>query len=287
MKPEPTVKILETPRDAMQGLHRMIPTVQKIELINALVQVGFDILDIGSFVSAKAIPQMSDTEEVLQKINLDGSRSKLFVLVVNTKGALKASTFSQVSFIGFPFSPSLTFLKKNINSDFTKAWKTINEIQDICIKTNKQFIVYLSMAFGNPYGDPDGIEPILELTEKLQQISIKTVNLSDITGIATTEKIEIIYALLHRNFSQIEFGIHLHTRQDDWYNKIDAAYKNGCKIFDGVINGLGGCPMTGYELLGNLSTENILEWAKSNHINTLVDNQNFRKAQALSNKILY
>jgi hydroxymethylglutaryl-CoA lyase len=287
MEPNPSIKILETPRDAMQGLHRMVPTGEKIELIDALLKVGFDILDIGSFVSAKAIPQMSDTAEVLQKINTEGSPSKLFVLVVNTQGAQKASTYDKLSYIGFPFSPSPTFLKKNINSDFEKAWKTINEIQDICIKTDKHFMVYLSMAFGNPYGDPDGIELIHEWTEKLHQIGIKTVNLSDITGVATSEKIADIYAMLHRDFAQLEFGIHLHTRQNDWYNKIDAAFRNGCKIFDGVINGLGGCPMTGYELLGNLSTGNIIDWANSNQIKTQVEHKKFQIALETANKILY
>jgi hydroxymethylglutaryl-CoA lyase len=287
LKPNASIKILETPRDAMQGLHRMVPTSEKIALINALLQVGFDILDIGSFVSAKAIPQMSDTAEVLQKIKTEESHSKLFVLVVNTQGAQKASTYDKLSYIGFPFSPSPTFLKKNINSDFERAWKTINEIQNICIKTGKHFMVYLSMAFGNPYGDPEGIELIHEWTEKLYQIGIETVNLSDITGVATSEKIAQIYAMLCRDFTQIEFGIHLHTRQNDWYNKIDAAFRNGCKIFDGVINGLGGCPMTGYELLGNLSTGKIIDWANSKNIKTQVEHKKFQIAMETANKILY
>jgi hydroxymethylglutaryl-CoA lyase len=282
----PSIKILETPRDAIQGLHRIIPTRKKVELINALLKVGFDIVDIGSFVSAKAIPQMSDTGEVLEQIELKGSRSKLFVLVVNAKGAMTASKYSQISYIGFPFSPSPTFLKKNINSDFEKAWKTINDIQEIGIKTNKTFMVYLSMAFGNPYGDPDNIELIHHWTEKLYHLGIKTISLSDIIGTATPEKIEKVYSFLSHQYSSIEFGIHLHIRESDWYGKLDAAYRNGCRIFEGVINGLGGCPMTGYELLGNLQTGNIIEWANKNKLISQINHDRFRHALKTANRIL-
>ena len=174
--------------------------------MNALLKVGFDIVDIGSFVSPKAIPQMRDTGEVLEKIDLEGSHSKLFVLVVNTKGAMTASNYSQVNYMGFPFSPSPTFLKKNINSDFEKAWNTINEIHDICLKTNKVFMVYLSMAFGNPYGDPDEMELIFQWVEKLHKLGIKTISLSDIIGIATPEKIERVYSFLSISIPELNSG---------------------------------------------------------------------------------
>jgi hydroxymethylglutaryl-CoA lyase len=282
-----TLKILETPRDAMQGLHRLIPTHKKVELINALFKVGFDIVDIGSFVSPKAIPQMSDTGLVLDQIDLMRSRSKLFVLVVNTKGAVIASKYNQVSYIGFPFSSSPTFLKKNINSDFDKAWKSICSIQDICIKTNKEFMVYLSMAFGNPYDDPDNVELIFKWVEKLHKIGIKTISLSDIIGVATPEMVEQTYSVLTDQFSDIEFGIHLHIKEGDWYSKIDAAYRNGCKIFEGVINGLGGCPMTGYELLGNLPTGYILDYAKKNKIRVHAIPSKLRIARKISNDVLF
>jgi len=283
----PTITILETPRDAMQGLHRIIPTSEKLELINALVKVGFDIVDVGSFVSSKVIPQMSDTAEVLEKIDLRKNHSKLFVLAVNTKGAATASTYSQVSYIGFPFSPSPTFLKKNINSDFDKAWRTICHIQDICIRTGKTFFVYLSMAFGNPYGDPDGPELVPEWVEKLNKIGIKIISLSDITGVATPEKIEKAYSALVHHYSGIEFGIHLHVRNNDWLQKIDTAYRNGCRIFDGVINGLGGCPMTGYELLGNLPTGNIIDWAQKRNIPIQTKIDQYQKALKVANQILW
>ena len=282
----PSIKILETPRDAMQGLQRIIPTHQKVELMNALLKVGFDIVDIGSFVSAKAIPQMRDTVEVIEQIDLKGIHSKLFVLVVNTKGAITASKYNQVNYIGFPFSPSPTFLKKNINSDFEKAWNTIIDIHDICQKTNKVFMVYLSMAFGNPYGDPDDMELIFQWVEKLHKLGIKTISLSDIIGSATPEKIEKIYSLLSHQYSGIEFGIHLHIRESDWYGKLDAAYRNGCRIFEGVINGLGGCPMTGYELLGNLQTGNIIDWANKNNLITQINRDLFRDALKTANRIL-
>jgi hydroxymethylglutaryl-CoA lyase len=207
----PPVKILETPRDAMQGLHRIIPTDQKVELINALLQVGFDIVDIGSFVSSKAIPQMADTQEVLDRINTEGSFSKLFVLVVNSKGALRAASNSRISYLGFPFSPSPTFLKKNINSDFDKAWKTINEIQNTCVKWNKEFMIYFSMAFGNPYGDPDEPEIMLKWTDKLHEIGIKSISLSDITGVSNPKKIKEVFGLLCHYYPEVEFGLHLHV----------------------------------------------------------------------------
>jgi hydroxymethylglutaryl-CoA lyase len=282
-----SITILETPRDAMQGLHRFIPTDKKVELINSLLKVGFDIIDVGSFVSLTAVPQMRDTAEVLERIEIKDSLSKLFVLVVNTKGALTASKYSQIRYIGFPFSPSPTFLKKNINSDFEKAWKTIISINDICLKTNKDFMVYLSMAFGNPYGDPEDIELIHHWTDKLNRLGIRFVNLSDIISVATPLKIGQIYSLLTKEFKDIGFGIHLHIKHDDWYEKIDSAYRNGCRIFDGVINGLGGCPMTGYELLGNLPTGNIFTWAKKNEIPFQPNFNQYQIALTIANKILF
>ena len=270
----------------MQGLLRIIPTDKKVELINAILKVGFDIVDIGSFVSPKAVPQMSDTAEVLQQIDTAGSKSNLFVLAVNVKGAVAASKYTQISYIGFPFSTSPTFLKKNINSDLNKAWNTVNDIQDTCVKTNKKFLVYLSMAFGNPYNDPDDVELIFHWVEKFHKLGIKNISLSDITGVASVEKIEIIYTHLTNLFPTIEFGIHLHTNSNDWYDKIDTAYRNGCILFEGVINGLGGCPMTGYELLGNLASGNIMEWASRNKISFLADYDQYQVAFKKANEIL-
>ena len=283
----PTIKILETPRDAMQGLHIIVPTDKKVELINSLLQVGFDIIDIGSIVSEKAVPQMKDTPEVLDRIITEGSLSKVFVLAVNAIGAEKVAVHPKVSYVGFPFSPSPTFLKKNINSDFDKAWKTINEIQNSCIKWKKNFLVYFSMAFGNPYGDPENVEIIYEWTEKLFQIGIRNISLSDITGVANPEKIETIFHFLTNQYPEIEFGLHLHTKGDDTVHKLNAAFNNGCQLFEGVINGLGGCPMTGYELLGNLPTGSIIDWALSQDLNLNVDYQKYLIALNTANNILY
>ena len=280
------MKILETPRDAMQGLTRFIPTDKKVELINALLQVGFDILDVGSFVSPKVIPQFKDIEVILDKIDISNSESKLFVLVPNVKGGEKAAKHNSISYIGYPFSTSETFLKKNINSDFDSAIDIMNRLQDLCLNSNKTLMLYLAMAFGNPYGDPSDVEIILEWVDKLNQMGVNVISLSDIIGIATPEQISKIYQMLSSEYPNIEFGIHLHIKDNDWYDKIDAAYKNGCKIFDGVISGIGGCPMTGYEMLGNLPTGNILDYAQKNNIPVSINENKFNRAKKLANEIL-
>ena len=280
------IKILETPRDAIQGLDSLIPLTKKVELMNSLLKVGFDILDVGSFVSPKAIPQMADTEEVIRQLDLSQTNTKLFVLTVSAKGGEKAASFENISYIGFPFSTSSTFLRKNINSDFDKSMKTITDLQEICIRSNKTLIVYLSMAFGNPYGDSSGIEIIIKWVEKLQELGVSIISLSDITGVATPKMITEIFSSLSSKFPEIEFGLHLHTNRDDWYDKLDVAYKNGCRVFDGVINGLGGCPMSGYELLGNLPTGNIIEYAEKNNVFLKINKTEFLKSQQLANRIL-
>lgn len=282
-----SIKILETPRDAMQGLPRVIPTDDKVELIDSLSEVGFDVIDIGSIVSERAVPQMKDTLEVLDRINTKGTISDIFILTVNATGAEIAANHPKVTYIGFPFSTSSVFLKKNINSNFEKAWKTINEIQSTCLKRNKKFMVYFSMAFGNPYGDPENIEMIFEWTEKFHQIGIRTISLSDITGVASSLKIEKVFHVLTNEFPEIEFGLHLHTKGDDPFPKLNSAFKNGCHLFEGVINGLGGCPMTGYELLGNLSTGKILEWANQENLTTRVEYQKYLLALEKANNILF
>jgi len=280
------MKILETPRDAMQGLARIIPTAKKVELINVLLNVGFNILDVGSFVSEKAIPQMADTFEVIQQIDTTDSNTKLFVLVANLNGAKKAAAIEKIDYIGFPFSTSEIFLKKNINASFEKGWHLVEGVQELCVKNNKQLMVYLAMAFGNPYGDPVNMEIIDKFTERLNFLGIKNITLSDIIGVASPEMIEQTYSLLTKKYPHIEFGIHLHIKQNDWFEKIDQAYQNGCKVFDGVINGFGGCPMTGYEMLGNLPTRNLVDFAKSEGIELSIDDGQFEKAQKLADETL-
>lgn len=281
------MKILETPRDAMQGLTGIIPTSKKVELINKLLQVGFDILDVGSFVSEKAIPQMADTAEVIKQIEKSKADTKLFVLVANLNGAKKAVDIEKIDYVGFPFSTSATFLKKNINAGFEKGWHLIDGMQELCIKNNKKLMVYLSMAFGNPYGDPVNVEIIHEFTDKLNSKGIKNISLSDIIGVATPDMVGQTYALLTNKYPEIEFGIHLHIKPNDWLEKIEMAHENGCHIYEGVINGFGGCPMTGYEMLGNLPTGNLLEFAKSKGIELTIDNSKFNEARILANNILH
>jgi len=280
-----TIKILETPRDAMQGLIEIIPTSKKVELIDALLQVGFDIVDVGSLVSVKAIPQLADTADVIKQIDISGSSTKLFVLVANLNGAKKASETEKIDYLGFPFSTSETFLMKNINASFEKGWRLVNEMQGLCVKNNKNLMVYLAMAFGNPYGDPISIEIIHEFVDKLSSIGIKTISLSDIIGVASPGMIGQAYALLTEKYPETEFGIHLHIKQNDWREKIEMAYENGCQIFDGVINGFGGCPMTGYDMLGNLPTGNIIKFAKSKGIELAIDDAKFNQAKILADNI--
>jgi len=280
------MKILETPRDAMQGLTNIIPAYKKVELINALLQVGFDILDVGSFVSEKAIPQMADTVDVIDQINTTNSRTKLFVLVANLNGAKKAAATEKIKYIGFPFSTSDVFLKKNINASFKRGWQLVEGMQKLCVKNNKKLMVYLAMAFGNPYSDPVSVEIIHEFADRLNTMGVKNITLSDIIGVASPEMIEQTYALLTKKYPHIEFGIHLHIKQNDWQKKIEMAFENGCQVFDGVINGFGGCPMTGYEMLGNLPTGNIISFAKSKGVELQIDEDVFIQARLVANEIL-
>ncbi|MCF8378222.1 MAG: hypothetical protein K9H49_01515 [Bacteroidales bacterium] len=265
-KNQQSVKILESFRDGIQGLPGFVPTPVKIELINALLKVGFDIVDIGSFVSGRHIPQFDDMQEVLEQVKVWNSDSKVFVLVANVKGADKAVQFEKIDILGYPFSISPVFLHKNINRTLDESFEDIKKIQDLCFQKGKQFMVYNAMAFGNPYGDPQNLDIIMDWTIKMDRINIKQISFSDIIGVATPEQIAHTYQYLTIDFPEIEFGIHLHTQSDDWYEKTEAAYNNGCKIFDGVLSGLGGCPMTGYELLGNLNTSHLIEFFNKNKV---------------------
>lgn len=270
-----TIKILETFRDAIQGLEMIVPTHTKVEIINSLLMVGFDYLDVGSFVSSRLIPQFHDMDKVMENIGQGQSNTKLFALVANEQGAKRASLVESLDVVGFPFSTSETFLKRNINADFTSAWKSVNEIQNECIRTGKEFMVYLAMAFGNPYNDPVGADICLAWAEKFHSLGIKNIHLSDIIGVATPPQIGKYYELLSRNLTDVEFGIHLHIHEEDWYPKVYAAYHNGCQIFDGVISGLGGCPMTGYEMLSNLPSSHLIDFARINNIHIQPDKEEF------------
>jgi hydroxymethylglutaryl-CoA lyase len=279
-----TIKITEAPRDAMQGIKQFIPTEKKAALINALLKVGFDIIDFGSFVSPKAIPQLSDTSEVIKKLDMSSTTSKLMAIVCNSKGARQAAEFDEIAYIGFPFSFSETFLKLNINANIEKARKTADEIHEICRQKGKKPLVYISMAFGNPYGDPWSIDLILQWTKYFADQDIDIIALSDIIGIADGGMIGRVFGEIFGEVANLDIGLHLHTHGHNWYEKIDAAWSRGCRRFDGVMSGLGGCPMAGYELVGNLNTRHLLEYFDKNNIPLKIDRQAFEEAYKIAMK---
>ncbi|MBL6449048.1 hydroxymethylglutaryl-CoA lyase [Fulvivirga sp. 29W222] len=257
------MKIIECPRDAMQGIKEFIPTELKVEYINKLLKVGFDTIDFGSFVSPKAIPQMKDTAEVLAGLDLRDSKSKLLAIVANTRGAHDAAQYDAITYLGFPFSISETFQKRNTNKSIAEALNTLNEIQEICIKHNKRLVSYISMGFGNPYGDPYDVEIVGKFTDILSSMGIGIVSLADTIGVSNRENITYLYKNLIKGYPNIEFGAHLHSNPNTAQEKIDAAYMAGCRRFDGAINGYGGCPMAKDDLVGNIATEKIVSYLET------------------------
>ena len=252
------IKIVECPRDAMQGLKTFIPTEKKIKYIDQLLKVGFDTLDFGSFVSPRAVPQMADTEEVLANLDLSETKTKLLAIVANVRGAKDAAKHEGITYLGFPFSVSETFQKRNTNSTIEQSVDRVAEIQEICQRSGKQLVLYISMGFGNPYGDPYSPEIVLEWVDRLQKLDIRIFSLSDTVGVGDPETIKFLFDTLVPKFPDIEFGAHLHTAPHNWRVKIDAASAGGCKRFDTAINGFGGCPMAKDELIGNMTTEFLI-----------------------------
>lgn len=268
------MKLVECPRDAMQGLHEFITTKVKVDYINQLLKVGFDTIDFGSFVSPKTIPQLRDTGEVLTKLDLEDSQSNLLAIVANTRGALDACNFEEIGFLGFPFSISETFQKRNINSTIQESFQKLADIQNICLRNNKQLVVYFSMAFGNPYGDEWSTHIVAHWVAKLlKELDITTLSLSDTIGVSNPEIIEFLFSKLIPEFPTVEIGAHLHSTPDTWEEKVAAAYKFGCKRFDSAINGLGGCPMATGSLTGNIATENVIKYLTDNGIQNNVNKE--------------
>lgn len=257
---EPEVKIIECPRDAMQGILDFIPTHQKIEYINKLLTVGFHTLDCGSFVSPRAIPQMRDTKEVLNALNLDNTSTKLSVIVANRRGADDAVTFPQVDFLGFPFSISETFQQRNTNKSIVESIESVQYIYDKCMAADKEMMVYISMGFGNPYGDEWSPAIVSDWVGELERIGIRHFSLSDTVGVSTAKTIADIFKQVSLHTAGSEFGGHFHTKADEWREKVESAYTNGCRMFDGAIKGYGGCPMAKDDLVGNMPTERMLEY---------------------------
>ena len=276
------IKITESPRDAMQGLARFIPTADKARYINALLKVGFDVIDFGSFVSPKAIPQLKDTAQVLSKLDLSVSDTKLLAIVANSRGGQDAARFDKISYIGFPFSISPTFLKRNINSNIEKSVRIVDDLLNICDKHNKGLVVYMSMAFGNPYNDEWHPDLVASWVNKLYEMGVRIIPLSDTVGISTKKNIAVLFSTLVPEFPEIEFGFHLHTTIRHWYRKINAAFINGCRSFDTVINGLGGCPMAENRLVGNLRTSNLLEYFEINYVPIQIQEKAFEEAFELA-----
>ena len=254
------MKLIECPRDAMQGFSSFIPTNIKIKYINELLKVGFDTIDVGSFVSKRQIHQLADTKEVLQSINLKDTKSKLLVITGNLRGAEEAAGFDEVTYIGFPFSISETFQKKNINSSINDSLVILDKIQNLCVKKNKKLVTYFSMAFGNPYGDEWSTYIVAHWAEKLlKDFGINILSLSDTIGSSDPSSISWLFSKLIREFPEVEFGAHLHSNSKDVKEKINAAYLAGCRRFDGALMGIGGCPMAKDQLIGNMPTEKIID----------------------------
>jgi hydroxymethylglutaryl-CoA lyase len=279
------IKIIERPRDAMQGIKTFIPTEDKIKYIQSLLRVGFDTIDFGSFVSPKAIPQMVDTAQVLSQLDLSETASKLLAIVANTRGATDASKYKEIDYLGYPFSISENFQMRNTHKTIAQSVVTLQEILNIADKSNKQVVAYLSMGFGNPYGDPWNVEIVGEWTERLSNMGVKILSLSDTIGSSNPENIHYLFSNLIPSYPSIEFGAHLHTTPSSWFEKVDAAYQAGCKRFDGAIQGFGGCPMAKDELTGNMPTEQLLSYFTSNKHTNNISDLKFENAYNEANKV--
>ena len=280
------MKLIECPRDAMQGFSSFIPTQKKIKYLNQLLKVGFDTIDIGSFVSKHQIPQLADTAEVLNNINIDNSISKLLVIVGNKRGAIEASQYEQISYIGFPFSISETFQKKNINASIQDSLKTIDEIQNICIQKNKKLVTYFSMAFGNPFGDEWSIYIVAHWAEKLlNYYGINILSLSDTIGTSNPNSINWLFSKLIKEFPKVEFGAHLHSHANTCIDKLNAAYKAGCRRFDGSLLGIGGCPMAKDKLVGNMPSEKIIDYFQKSSEELNINKKELDKSIIMANEI--
>lgn len=254
------VRLIECPRDAMQGWHHMIPTADKTRYLNSLLQVGFDTLDFGSFVSPKAIPQMADTKEVLAGLKLQNTATKLLAIIANTRGAEEAVVYDEISYLGFPFSVSPTFQLRNTNSSMEESLLRIESIQELCIKSNKELVVYLSMGFGNPYGDVYSGDILIEWAERMITMGIRIISLADTVGLASPEQVGFAFNTLIPKYPSVSFGAHLHATAQNWQSKLEAAVNAGCTRFDGALKGIGGCPMAQDELVGNMDTEKMIDW---------------------------
>jgi len=279
------IELVECPRDAMQGWKRFIPTEEKIAYLNALLKVGFDVLDFGSFVSPKAIPQLADTKEVLAGLELSNSATKLLAIIANTRGAEEAVAFDEISYLGFPFSISETFQLRNTNKTIAESLKQVEEIQQLCLQYKKELVIYISMGFGNPYGDEYSAEVAINWVNRLVEMGVGTIAMSDTVGLAQPNTIEYIFNNLIPTFPATKIGAHFHSSFDKAQEKIEAAYHNGCVRFDSAMKGIGGCPMAEDELVGNLATEQLLSWCHNQDIQLNINQEAFSEALLLAGTI--
>lgn len=279
------MKITECPRDAMQGWPHLISTGDKIAYINSLLKVGFDVIDFGSFVSAKAIPQMADTKEVLAGLDLSNTASRLLAIVANVRGAEEALVYDEISYLGFPFSLSPTFQLRNTNSTMEESLQRVQQIQQLCVAKGKTLVVYLSMGFGNPYGDAYSEEVLLQWAGHMAGMGIEVISLADTVGVATPEQVYTALSTVIPQYPQVSFGAHLHSTPGGWYNKLDAAVRAGCTRIDGALKGIGGCPMAQDELVGNMATENILSYLSEKQIPVTLNTEALAESMLLANRL--
>jgi hydroxymethylglutaryl-CoA lyase len=280
-----TIQLIECPRDAMQGWKTFIPTEKKVEYINSLLKVGFDTIDFGSFVSPKAIPQMADTARVLSSLKLSSATSKLLAIVANVRGAEEASVYDSIHYLGFPFSVSETFQQRNTNSSIQESMERVEEMQNICIKTGKKLVIYISMGFGNPYGDPYSEEIVFEWVNKMVALDIGIISLADTVGVAKPEQVYDMTSYLVESLPGIEIGVHLHSTPGNWKEKLNAAVKAGCKRFDGALKGIGGCPMANDELVGNMDSELMIRYFKEQQILPVLNEDALKESLRIAGEI--
>ena len=279
------VQLIECPRDAMQGLPDFIPTDVKAAYINQLLRVGFHSIDFGSFVSAKAIPQMRDTVEVLSKLDLSNTETKLLAIVANERGAAEAVEYKEITYLGYPFSVSETFQLRNTNATISESVLRVEAIQELCIKRNKQLVLYISMGFGNPYGDDWNAEVVMDWVGKMAALDIKIFSLSDTVGVSNPESISYLFSNLIPAYPHLEIGAHLHTQPHNWREKVHAAYTNGCTRFDAAMKGFGGCPMAKDDLTGNMATENLVSYFSETNVPLDIDYQQFIRSLSQANDV--
>ncbi|MFI5195802.1 MAG: hydroxymethylglutaryl-CoA lyase [Chitinophagales bacterium] len=282
---KPDITLIECPRDAMQGWEHFIPTTEKVKYLNALLKVGFDVLDFGSFVSAKAIPQLADTKEVIPHLDMAATRTKLLAIIANTRGAEDAVQYDEITYLGFPFSISETFQLRNTNKTIAQSLVQVEEIQNLCVARNKELVIYISMGFGNPYRDDYNAEVAINWVRRLSGLGIKTIAMADTVGVADPANITYIFNHLIPEFKDVHIGAHFHSAPDKWEEKIHAAYNAGCLRYDSAMKGIGGCPMAEDELVGNIATENIISWCDQNNIPLKINKQAFAEAWQMAGRI--